>query len=84
MAKVIKSSMLRNHLFDALKEISHNEKFLFITNKGEIVSALVNIDFFEDLLMKFSKKYKESIKEARSDYKQGNIFSEEDVFGDIA
>lgn len=83
MAKVIKSSMLRNHLFDALKEIAHNEKFLFVTNKGEIVSALVNIDFFEELLMRFSKKYKESIKEAREDYKRGNIFSEEDVFGDV-
>ncbi len=38
-------------------------------------------DFLEDLLASTSPEYLESIKEARADYKSGNVKSHKDVFG---
>ena len=54
-----------------------------MAKRGKIVSALVNIDFFEDLLALSNKKYLASIKKAREEYKKGQVFSHEDVFGEI-
>ncbi|MCL5773651.1 MAG: type II toxin-antitoxin system Phd/YefM family antitoxin [Firmicutes bacterium] len=81
MSKVVPAAILRDHLADAIKEVSKKEKYLLITNKGRPVSALVNLDFFEDLLALSSPKYLKSIKEARENYKKGQFFSHEEVFG---
>ncbi|MFH1452387.1 MAG: type II toxin-antitoxin system prevent-host-death family antitoxin [Armatimonadota bacterium] len=83
MAKIVKATALRNHLADVLKEVFNKEKFLFVSNRGKLVSVLVNIDFFEDLIMNASSEYLESIKEAREEYEKGEIFTEEEIFGDI-
>ena len=81
MSKFISSSILRNNLADAIKEISSNKKYLLVTKKGRPVSVLVNLDFFEDLLALSSPKYLKSIKEAREDYKKGRLLSHKEVFG---
>lgn len=83
MTKFIPSAILRNHFSDAIKEITKKEKYMLITKKGEPVSALVNIDFFEDLLALSSPKYLKSIKEAREDYKKGDYLSHQEVFGEL-
>lgn len=83
MAKIIKTTTLRDHLADALKQINKKEKYLLVTNKGKLVSALINIDFLEELLMASSPEYLKSIKEARRDYEEGRIYSHEDVFGEL-
>jgi len=80
---IVNATVLRNHLSDALNEVSKNKEFLLVAKKGKITSALVNIDLFEDLLALSNKEYLRSIKEAREDYKKGNIFSHDQVFGNI-
>lgn len=76
-------STLRNNLADSIGEISHKRDYLLVTNKGKITSALVNIDLFEDLLALGNKTYLQSIQKARKEYKNGDIFSHEDAFGEI-
>lgn len=82
MVKTIPSSTLREHLSDVLKETATKKKSYFIvTKKSKPNSVIVNIDFFEDLLTATSPKYLKSIKDARSQYKKGEVFSHKDVFG---
>lgn len=83
MAKFIRATTLRNHLADALNQVNKEEKILLITNKGKLVSALVNIDFLEELLMAGSPEYLKSIEEARQNYKEGRVYSHQEVFGEL-
>ncbi len=83
MPKIVKATTLRDHLADVLKEISKGKDYFIVTKKGRPVSALVNLDFFEDLLAATNPEYLKSIKEARADYKAGRIFSHEEIFGEL-
>ena len=80
---IVSSTVLRNNLADTLVEISQKKDFLLVAKRGKITSALVNIDFFEDLIALTNKKYQESIKKAREEYRRGEIFSHGEVFGEI-
>ena len=73
------SSTFRNNMSDIIKEISKKKSFMLITKKGEPISAVVNIDLMEDLLSLSSKKYLRAIKKARKDYRDGKIFTHEQV-----
>nr|VFK26956.1 MAG: hypothetical protein BECKMB1821G_GA0114241_102428 [Candidatus Kentron sp. MB]VFK31214.1 MAG: hypothetical protein BECKMB1821I_GA0114274_102127 [Candidatus Kentron sp. MB]VFK75394.1 MAG: hypothetical protein BECKMB1821H_GA0114242_102128 [Candidatus Kentron sp. MB] len=39
-------------------------------------------EFIEDLLAATSPEYLESIRQARNDYREGHVYSHEDVFSD--
>jgi len=39
-------------------------------------------EFLEDLLAQTSPEYPESIRQARDDYREGRVYSHEDVFAD--
>ena len=80
---IVNATVLRNNLSDALNEVNKGKDFLLVAKKGKIISALVNIDLFEDLLAFSNKDYLKSIKEARADYRKGNIFSHDQIFGEI-
>ncbi|MEK7551694.1 MAG: hypothetical protein AAB532_03790 [Patescibacteria group bacterium] len=80
---IVNATVLRNNLSDALNEISGDKDYLLVAKKGKITSALVNIDLFEDLLALSNNDYLKSIKKAREDYKNGNVFSHEQIFGEI-
>lgn len=80
--RTISSTNLRDHLADVMSETKKNN-FFIVTKKGNPKSAIVDIDFFEDLLAASDKKYLKSIKEARDQYKRGEVSSFEDVFGDL-
>ena len=82
-SKVLSTTTFRNHLADVVDEVSEKEDYVLVTERGEPKVALVNIDFFEDLLMANSPKYVASIKEAREDFKAGRVYTFEQVFGDI-
>ena len=79
---VIAATTLRNNLSNTLDELIDKE-YLLIARGKKIAHALVNIDFLEDLLALKNKKYLASIKQAREDYKSGDILSHTDVFGDL-
>jgi len=83
MKKAIPSTTLRANLSNAINAVALREKYLLITKKGKPVSALVNLDYFEDLLALSSPKYLKSIKEAREQYKKGEVYYHEEVFGEI-
>lgn len=80
-ARLIPAATLRQHLADALRSVAGSEKFLLVTKKDRPVSALVDIDFFEDLLAASSKTYLKSVREARRDYRQGRLLTHQQVFG---
>lgn len=80
---IISTTVLRNNLADSLKEVTDKKDYLLVAKKGKITSAIVNIDLFEDLLALGNKKYLDSIKKAREEYKKGNLFTHKQVFGDI-
>ena len=83
MAKIVSASVLRNHLADTLDEVGEGEKFLLVARNKELVSAVVDIDFFEDLLAAHAKEYVQSIREARKQYRQGKTLSHEQIFGKL-
>lgn len=82
-SKLVSTTTFRNHLADVVDEVSENEDYLLVTERGEPKVALVNIDYFEDLLMANSPEYIKSIKEAREDFKTGRVYTHEQVFGDL-
>ncbi|MEX2028286.1 MAG: type II toxin-antitoxin system Phd/YefM family antitoxin [Candidatus Curtissbacteria bacterium] len=79
---VVSASILRNNLSDSLKEVAKKD-YLLVARKGKITSALVNIDLFEDLMALADKKYLASIKKARDEYKNGNVLTHDQVFGEL-
>jgi PHD/YefM family antitoxin component YafN of YafNO toxin-antitoxin module len=81
--KSIPTTTLRDNMADALESISSTEKYMLVTKKGKPVSALVNLDYFEDLLASSSDKYLLSVQEARADYVAGKQKNHEDVFGSL-
>ena len=80
---IITTTVLRNNLADSLEEVSNKKDYLLVAKKGKITSALVNIDLFEDLLALVNKNYVESIKKARKEYKSGDFFTHNQVFGNL-
>lgn len=80
---IVSATILRNHLADALKEVDRKKDFLLVAKKGEISSALVNIDLFEELLALTDTNYLASIKKARKEYKKGDVLSHDQVFGKL-
>ena len=79
---IINSTILRNNLSSAIKEVKKKDYFL-VAKRGKITSALVDIDLFEDLVALSNKQYVKSIKKARKEYEKGEIFTNEEVFGEI-
>jgi len=81
---IVNATTLRNNFSDALDQvISSKENYLLVARRGKIKSALVNIDLFEDLLALTNKKYLNSIKKAREEYKRGETFSHKQAFGEV-
>ncbi|MBI4991286.1 type II toxin-antitoxin system Phd/YefM family antitoxin [Candidatus Gottesmanbacteria bacterium] len=79
---IVTTTILRNNLADIIDEVER-KKYLLVAKKGNITSALVNIDLFEDLIALVNKKYLESIKKARAEYKKGDFLTHTEVFGKL-
>ncbi|MEN8253368.1 MAG: type II toxin-antitoxin system Phd/YefM family antitoxin [Patescibacteria group bacterium] len=81
--QIIPATTLRNNFSTSLGSVTKGKKSLLVAKRGKIVSALVDIELFEDLLSLTDKKYLKSIKKARQEYEEGNVFSHDEVFGDL-
>lgn len=79
---IVNATVLRNNLADTIKELKKKD-YLLVAKRGKITSALVDIELFEDLLSLSDKDYLKSIKKAREEYEAGDVFSQNDVFGEI-
>jgi len=80
---VINATVLRNNLSDAMAKVKNEKDYVLIAKRGKVTSALVDIDFFEDLLALGNDEYLRSIKQARSEYESGDVFGHDEVFGEI-
>lgn len=83
MNGVVNTTTLRNNLADVLTEVAKKRDYLLVTKKQNPVSAIVNLDFFEDLLALASPKYLKSIREARKQYAKGNTYTFDEIFGKL-
>ena len=54
-----------------------------MTRRGKKERAIVDLDKLEDLLAASDPKYLESIAEAREQIKKGEVYSFEEVFGNL-
>lgn len=79
----VNTTLLRNKLADVIREVAKRKKYMLVAKRGKITSALVDIEFFEDLLALSNKKYLASIKKARKEYEKGNILTHQEVFGEV-
>ncbi|OGL30641.1 hypothetical protein A3F37_03395 [Candidatus Saccharibacteria bacterium RIFCSPHIGHO2_12_FULL_41_12] len=80
--KTISASKLRNNLADALDSIDGTD-FLVITRRGKAERALIDLDKLEDLLAANDPDYLAGIALAREQVKNGEVFTHEEVFGDL-
>lgn len=80
--KTIDSTDLRNNMSDALDTVKAGET-LIVKRRGKDQVAIIDIDLFEDYLAAQDPAYLASIREAREQYKNGEVFTHEEVFGDI-
>jgi len=83
MVNLIQASTLRSNLSKVLDSVEEKTDYVLVTKKGKPQVALVNLDFFEDLLALASPKYLKSIKSARAQIKKGLFYSHEEVFGEL-
>ena len=81
--KFVSTTNLRSNLADTIDAVNEDVSYILVTDRGEPKAALVNIDYFEDLLMANSPEFIKSIKEAREDFKAGRVYTHEEVFGDL-
>lgn len=79
---IVNSTKLRNNLAEALKSVKKS-KYLLVSHRGKIKTAIVDIDMLEDILEMGDKKYLKSIAEAREQYKKGEYYTFEEVFGNM-
>lgn len=80
--KTIDSTDLRNNLSSTIDAVTSGQT-LIVKKRGKEQVAIIDIDTYEDLLEASNPEYLKSIKKAREEYKKGEVFSLEDVFGDI-
>ena len=78
----ISASKLRDNLSSALDMVD-GDTVLIVTRRGQPERAIIDIDEYEDLLAASNPEYLASIREARDEVKNGEVFSMEDVFGDL-
>lgn len=83
MLRQVDTATLRNNLADVLNEIAGKKDYMLVTRKAKPVSAIINLDFLEDLLAATSSKYLKSVREAREDAKKGRLSSHAEVFGKL-
>ena len=66
-----------------MDHVRESKKPLIITERSLPTAVLIDLDEFEDLLSSKDADFKKSIMHAREQYKKGNVYSMDDVFGDI-
>ena len=83
MPKAVETTKLRNNLASVIAEVNKKKDFMVITRKSEPVAGIVDLDLLEDIEATNSKNFIKSIKEAREQIKRGEVYTHEEVFGDL-
>jgi len=80
--KTIAAAKFRNNLSSTLDAVGDND-IVIITRRGKKERVLVDVDKFEDLLASSNPSYLRSIAKARKEAKSGEVFSLDEVFGNL-
>ena len=78
----ISTSKLRDNIAAALDSVEGNN-ILIVTRRGKPEKAIVDLDEYEDLLAASNPAYLEKIRQAREEVKRGEVFTMDEVFGDL-
>jgi hypothetical protein len=81
--KTIDTTDLRNNLSATLDAVGKDD-ILFIKSRGKLTGkAIIDDELLEDLLLLQDSKYIRSIAKARNEVKQGDVYTFDEVFGDV-
>ena len=82
--KTIDSTQLRNNFATTLKSL-HKDDLLFIRSRGKQTGkVIIDDELLEDLLLLSDNKYIQQIRKSREEVKRGEIYSFNEVFGNIS
>ena len=79
----VNASVMRQHMADVLGEVDRKKEIFVVLKNNKPISAMINLDLLEELLSLADSDYLESIKQARQEYKNGEVFSHADAFGEL-
>jgi hypothetical protein len=81
--KTIDTTDLRNNLSATIKALDKND-ILFIKSRGKLTGkAIIDDELLEDLLLLNDSEYVADIAKARDEIKRGDIYTFDEVFGDV-
>lgn len=81
--KTIDTTDLRNNLSATIKAVGKDD-ILFIKNRGKLTGkVIIDDDLLEDLLLLNDSEYISSISKARDEIKNGDVYTFDEVFGDV-
>lgn len=80
--RTVDTTNLRNNLSDALRYVRGGETLL-VKKRGKLQVAVIDLDAYEDLLAASDPNNLKAIKQARKEYKRGEVLEFDEVFGDI-
>jgi hypothetical protein len=81
--KTIDTTDLRNNLSATLEAVGKDD-ILFIKSRGKLTGkAIIDDELLEDLLLLQDGTYVNDIAQARKEIKQGDIYTFDEVFGDV-
>lgn len=81
--KTIDATDLRNNLSATLETVGKND-IIFIKSRGKLTGkAIIDDDLLEDLLSLQDGEYLAAIAEARKELMQGDVYTFDEVFGDV-
>ncbi len=81
--KSIDTTDLRNNLSATLKSLARDD-VLFIKSRGKLTGkVIIDDEILEDLLLLKDEEYLKDIAEARQQAKEGNVYTFDEVFGDV-
>jgi len=82
-SKTIDTTDLRNNLSATIKSLGKDD-ILFIKSRGKLTGkAIIDDELLEDLLLLRDSKYVNDIAKARDEIKRGDVYTFDEVFGDV-
>jgi hypothetical protein len=81
--KTIDTTDLRNNLSATINSLDKND-ILFIKSRGKLTGkAIIDDELLEDLLLMKDSEYVADIAKARDEIKRGDVYTFDEVFGDV-
>ena len=81
--KTIDSTTLRNNFSSTLKSLAKDD-ILFIKSRGKLTGkVIIDDEILEDLLLLQDEQYLKDIAESREQAKNGEVYTMDEVFGDV-